>query len=136
MPSVLELEFTVEPFVDGAPGRHVIAAVQAVESAGLMVVFGPFGSSCTATDDEMPGVIAAMTEAAFAHGATNVAMNVRLLDDELDGGLGDDLEALGSVAGRGPGAAGRQAPDATPRTGREAPPPPGSEVADTGEVTQ
>ena len=38
-------EFTVEPFVEGAPGPHVLAAIQVAESAGLAVDVGPFGTT-------------------------------------------------------------------------------------------
>ena len=43
--TMLNVEFTVEPFVEGSPGAHVTAAVAAVERCGLSVDFGPFGSS-------------------------------------------------------------------------------------------
>ena len=38
---MLNVEFTVEPFVEGSPGAHVTAAVAAVERCGLSVDFGP-----------------------------------------------------------------------------------------------
>jgi len=38
----LTVEFTVEPFVDGEPGPHVQAAVDAAEASGLTTEFGPF----------------------------------------------------------------------------------------------
>lgn len=73
---MLQLEFTVEPFVEGQPGPHVTAAVSAAESAGGTVEFGPFGSSCGASADEMPEVVAALVRAAFANGASHVTMHV------------------------------------------------------------
>lgn len=73
---VLQLEFTVEPFVEGLPGPHVTAAVQAVERAGGFVEFGPFGSTCSAAADDMPHVIAELVRAAFANGASHVTMHV------------------------------------------------------------
>ncbi len=73
---VLQLEFTVEPFVEGQPGPHVTAAVQAVERAGGSVEFGPFGSTCSAAADDMPHVIAELVRAAFANGASHVTMHV------------------------------------------------------------
>ena len=65
---MLQLEFTVEPFVEGQPGPHVTAAVSAAEAIGARVEFGPFGSTCTAAADAMPQVI--------AEGATHVTMHV------------------------------------------------------------
>ena len=41
----------VEPFVEGQPGPHVTAAVDAATAAGAEVDFGPFGSTCRAADD-------------------------------------------------------------------------------------
>ena len=73
---MLQLEFTVEPFVEGQPGPHVTAAVAAVEALGGTVEFGPFGSTCSAADDAMPGIVAELVRAAFAHGATHVSLSV------------------------------------------------------------
>lgn len=70
------LEFTVEPFVEGRPGPHVEAAVDAARDAGGEVDFGPFGSSCRASAELMPDIVAAVTRAAFAHGATHVSLHV------------------------------------------------------------
>ena len=44
-PGVQLLEFTVEPFVEGAPGPHVTAAVAAADALGATVEFGPFGTT-------------------------------------------------------------------------------------------
>ncbi len=73
---MLQLEFTVEPFVEGIPGPHVTAAVTAAEAVGANVEFGPFGSTCTAPADSMPQVIAELVRAAFSNGATHVTMHV------------------------------------------------------------
>lgn len=71
-----ELEFTVEPFVEGQPGPHVRAAVDAATALGGTVEFGPFGSTCRAPADLMPDIVAAVTRAAFAHGATHISLHV------------------------------------------------------------
>jgi uncharacterized protein YqgV (UPF0045/DUF77 family) len=73
---VLHLEFTIEPFVEGRPGPHVVAAIEAVEALGLTVDFGPFGSSCDADAERMPDVVAAVARAAFGNGATHVSLHV------------------------------------------------------------
>ncbi len=73
---MLELEFTIEPFVEGHPGPHVLAAVEAVEAAGASVEFGPFGSSCRADAATMPGIVAAIVSEAFSRGATHVSLHV------------------------------------------------------------
>jgi hypothetical protein len=77
----LEVEFTVEPFVEGHPGPHVMAAVEAATAAGAEVEFGPFGSTCRIDDSRMPDVVAAITGAAFANGATHVALHVARVGD-------------------------------------------------------
>ncbi len=74
-----ELEFTVEPFVEGRPGPHVTAAVDAARAAGGEVEFGPFGSTCRADSATMPDVLSAIARAAFANGATHVSLNIAKL---------------------------------------------------------
>jgi hypothetical protein len=78
---VQQLEFTIEPFVEGRPGPHVTAAVEAATHAGADVEFGPFGSTCQVDDARMPDVVAAITRAAFANGATYVSLHVAQLRD-------------------------------------------------------
>lgn len=71
-----QLEFLIEPFVDGRPGPHVTAAIAAAEAAGAVVEVGPFGSSCAVDDDNVGAVVGNVTAAALAHGATHVTINV------------------------------------------------------------
>jgi uncharacterized protein YqgV (UPF0045/DUF77 family) len=73
---VHQLEFLIEPFVEGHPGPHVRAAVEAAEAAGATVEFGPFGSTCRADATSIPALVAAVTAAALAHGATHVSLQV------------------------------------------------------------
>lgn len=74
--TMLSVEFTVEPFVEGSPGAHVTAAVAAVERCGLSVDFGPFGSSFSVTKEQLPEVIAELMRAAYGNGATYVSVDV------------------------------------------------------------
>jgi hypothetical protein len=74
--SRLRLEFTVEPFVPGAPGPHVRAAVAAVEAAGFAADFGPFSTASELPAEAIGGAVAALLDAAFAAGATRVSLNV------------------------------------------------------------
>ncbi len=74
VPAALTLEFTIEPFVAGQPGPHVLEAVAAAEGLGATVEFGPFGSSCTVPVDRAGEVVGAIVAAAFAHGATHVSL--------------------------------------------------------------
>jgi uncharacterized protein YqgV (UPF0045/DUF77 family) len=73
----LVVEFTVEPFVDGTPGPHVQAALDAATASGLQVEFGPFGTLVSGEDDHQ--VLAALDQvvrAAVSAGATRVASQV------------------------------------------------------------
>jgi 8-oxo-dGTP pyrophosphatase MutT (NUDIX family)/uncharacterized protein YqgV (UPF0045/DUF77 family) len=79
--SVQRVEFTVEPFVEGQPGRHVTASLDAVKALGIDVEFGPFGSECTAGADRTPEVVAAIVRAAFENAATHVTIDITALDE-------------------------------------------------------
>jgi uncharacterized protein YqgV (UPF0045/DUF77 family) len=74
--TMLNVEFTIEPFVEGSPGAHVTAAVAAVERCGLSVEFGPFGSSFSVTAEQLPEAIAELMRAAYGNGATYVSVDV------------------------------------------------------------
>ena len=78
------VEFTIEPFVEGQPGRHVTAPVEAVQAKGFAVDFGPFGSECVTPTADTPSVVAAIIEAAFANGATHVTIDVGAADATQD----------------------------------------------------
>jgi len=73
---VAYVEFTIEPFVEGRPGAHVTAAIAAAEGCGLDVEVGPFGSSVIVEITDVGAVIAALTDAAMANGATHVSVHV------------------------------------------------------------
>jgi len=76
-----QVEFTVEPFVEGNPGPHVTAALRAAEELGTDIEFGPFGSGCRASSERLPELVASITRAAFAHGATHVNLDVTATGD-------------------------------------------------------
>lgn len=76
---VLHVEFTVEPFVEGRPGRHVLAAVRAVEALGIVVDFGPFGSSFDVAVADAGRSVQALLDASYANGATHVSVHSALV---------------------------------------------------------
>jgi uncharacterized protein YqgV (UPF0045/DUF77 family) len=82
---VVRIEFTVEPFVEGNPGQHVTAAIDAVRALGVEVDIGPFGSSCDVEIAVVGDIVKAVADAAISNGATNVAINVAAV---VDGGTG------------------------------------------------
>lgn len=77
---MLRVEFTVEPFVEGQPGRHVLAAVEAVRELGPDVDFGPFASSFRAADDVAARALTALVTAAYANGASHVNLQVERVE--------------------------------------------------------
>ncbi len=94
------IEFFVEPFREGRPGRHVRAAIQAMEASGFDVDLGPFGNVATGPRRAAPGAIASMLGAALAAGATRVSVQVVGVEKEttLHGfGLGSLHDALGRM---------------------------------------
>jgi uncharacterized protein YqgV (UPF0045/DUF77 family) len=72
----LHVEFTIEPFVEGHPGPHVRAAIEAAEHSGLAVDIGPFGTSVSGADDDLLDAIDATVRAAVAAGATRVSLQL------------------------------------------------------------
>jgi uncharacterized protein YqgV (UPF0045/DUF77 family) len=73
---MFRLEFTIEPFVEGQPGPHVTAAIEAVAARGIEVEIGPFGSSCLLDDSRVGEIVGILTTAAVGNGATHVSLNV------------------------------------------------------------
>ena len=86
--SVIKVEFTVEPFVEGSPGEHVTRAIAAVESLGVVVDVGPFGSVCTVAADRLGRVLDELTSAAYAHGATHVIIDTAVVGSTAPGAEG------------------------------------------------
>lgn len=72
----LALEYTVEPFVEGAPGPHVRAALDAASQAGLVVEFGPFGTTVAGDDAAVLEAAGRILAAAVAAGASRVSLQV------------------------------------------------------------
>jgi uncharacterized protein YqgV (UPF0045/DUF77 family) len=80
VPSV-RAEFTIEPFVDGAPGPHVLAALDAVRTAGLTPDVGPFGTSVEGDTEQVCRALDRMLGEALAAGATRVSVQVTRVQD-------------------------------------------------------
>ncbi len=77
----LRVEFTVEPFVAGEPGPHVLAAQEAVREAGFEPHVGPFGTTVEGDGAEALAALHSALSAAVAAGATAVAVQVEKLDE-------------------------------------------------------
>lgn len=72
----LRLEFTVEPFVEGKPGRHVRAAIDEARRQGFEPEVGPFATTIEGPSDAVVAALSAITGAAFGAGASRVAVSV------------------------------------------------------------
>jgi uncharacterized protein YqgV (UPF0045/DUF77 family) len=72
MSTTVVVEFTIEPFVEGEPGRHVTVAISAVEALGITVDVGPFGSSFVVARDRVGEAVKVLLDAAYGNGATHV----------------------------------------------------------------
>ena len=72
-------EFTIEPFVEGAPGPHVHAGLDAVRAAGFEPDLGPFGSTVTGELSAVSAALVDLLAAATAAGATRVSLQISQL---------------------------------------------------------
>ena len=72
----VRIEFTVEPFVEGQPGPHVLAAIEAVEQRGLPVEVGPFSTTAELPAEAVGPTVAELVQAALDHGATRISVQV------------------------------------------------------------
>ena len=70
------VEFVIEPFVEGSPGPHVRSGVEAMAERGLGVSMGPFGSTVSGEVEELSEAIGAMVTAAANDGARRVLVEV------------------------------------------------------------
>lgn len=70
------VDFAIEPFVEGSPGPHVVAGIQAIEAKGLEVTMGPFGSTVTGSVETVSEAIRAMVDAAVKDGAHRVLVEM------------------------------------------------------------
>lgn len=72
----LSVEFTIEPFAEGAPGPHVNAGIEAVRATGLDVEVGPFGTTATGEADVVLDAVDALCRAATEAGAERISLQL------------------------------------------------------------
>jgi len=80
---VVHVEFTIEPFVEGDPGSHVLAAVASARQVGVEVDMGPFGSACDVPSKDVGALVGAITDAAIGQGATHVSIHVEAIGEPV-----------------------------------------------------
>ncbi|MDJ0769048.1 MAG: hypothetical protein QNJ12_09650 [Ilumatobacter sp.] len=84
------VEFTIEPFVEGQPGRHVTAPVNALTAMGVHVEVGPFGSGCSVPAGRASEVVSTIVAMAVEHGASHVNIDVTDEGGDTDEGAAAD----------------------------------------------
>ena len=83
MNAQVAVEFLVEPFVEGRPGEHVTAAVDAFAQRGVDVDIGPFASVATGDIDTIADAVRVLVINAMGSGATNINLQVARAQDSL-----------------------------------------------------
>jgi hypothetical protein len=79
------LEFFVEPFTEGRPGPHVLAAIRAAAGHGLEVELGPFNNIAFGDPSDLVRAAESVLREAVNAGATRITLQVSTGDDR---GLG------------------------------------------------
>ena len=69
-------EFMIEPFEEGAPGPHVLAAVEAVRERGFEPEMGAFGTSIHCDSEMVIDALQVMLATAYRQGATRVSLQI------------------------------------------------------------
>lgn len=73
----IEVEFVIGPFKEGEPGEHVLAAVGAMQAAGLDVEMGPFATTVKGDVETVAEALRAMIVQAVENGANRLNLHVR-----------------------------------------------------------
>lgn len=81
MSSICSAEFLVEPFEEGHPGPHVVAAVDAVKALGFEPIVGPFGTTIEGESHLVMEAVKNLLDAATHAGASRVSIQVNTCDD-------------------------------------------------------
>lgn len=96
-PDEFRLEFFIEPFSEGEPGRHVVAGIEALRQLGTDVEVGAFSSSFTSDAATVAEGARRLVEAALGAGATRVSVQVTTPRSDAAmwvGGLQDALARM------------------------------------------
>jgi len=71
-------DFMIEPFEEGAPGPHVMAAIEAVRSHGFEPEIGPFGTSIYGDPATVIAALQDMLDTAYRAGASRISLQMEL----------------------------------------------------------
>ena len=101
MSGEVSVEFLVEPFVEGNPGNHVAAAVDAFSSRDLTVDIGPFASVACGPLEAIGEAVGALVVETIKSGATHINLHVASNPESLTGvSLHGALDAMLQAAER------------------------------------
>lgn len=70
------LEVFVEPFVEGAPGPHVLKVVEILSRPTLDTTMGPFATTAKGPVSELASALDSLVSEGFAAGATSIQIRV------------------------------------------------------------
>ena len=73
---IIRAEFLIEPFVEGSPGPHVKAAIEAARATGLEPDVGAFATTIEGPTAIVTGAIDSLLQAALDGGASAVQIRV------------------------------------------------------------
>ncbi len=73
---VVHIEFTIEPFVEGHPGAHVLAAIEAAQRSVSMSTWARSARRATVERNDVGALVGAVTDAALGLGATHVSIHL------------------------------------------------------------
>ena len=70
------MEVFVEPFKENEPGDHVLAAIAALEQAGLEPDMGPFATTTSGDLETIAAALSALTTKSFTAGASKIRIQL------------------------------------------------------------
>ena len=69
-------EFTIEPFMEGAPGPHVKETIAVAKQSGLNVEIGPFGTTVIGEQETVFELVSELVKTAMDNGASRISLQV------------------------------------------------------------
>jgi len=94
---IVRAEFLIEPFVEGSPGPHVKAALEACRAAGFEPDVGAFATTIDGSFDDVITVVDQLVRAAYENGAS--AVQVRVGEPEAAARFSNLHDALARMVG-------------------------------------
>lgn len=76
---MIKVEYTIEPFLEGEIPTRVTMAASALETLGITVEIGVFGSSFVVDLAQVGEAMSLLTSTAYAHGATHVTIDLEAM---------------------------------------------------------